>query len=478
MFSGRSKEYGPRKFKADLKFSLIFGVVFWVTAIILYAFVFIYIYSSLRDDARSGIQVRMLGYWAIVQSDGLESLKQNIDVNMILSGEQPFFVRIADEFNNTILLEIPANWSSFNFAKLENEQPKPGSFAILRSQTMKYILETGCIALSDGHYLQVGISDENRRRIMELLYSSFTVALLVLVAVSSIAGFFVSYRFLLPIRDLEKAVKKVIETGKIESRIIERKGAGELDLLVISFNNMLQKIEDLVLGMKSALDTVAHDLRTPLTRFRMISEKALTRDDYKEDSEAVAELRSALGLAVEESDTVLRMMNLLMDISEAETGTLRLNITEFTPEDKVREIIDVYEYAAEDRNITIRLKQPAWNGTLAADEDRFRQAVGNLIDNAVKYGRDEGRVDIGLSAADGFVCVTVTDDGEGIAEDDLPEIWKRLYRGKSSRDGLGLGLSLVNAIIKAHGGSAEVESTAGRGSVFTIKFPLTHELKK
>ncbi len=471
MFSGTGKRQGQRKFKADLKFSLIFGVVFWITAIILYAFVFIYIYSSLRDDARSGIQVRMLGYWAIVQSDGLESLKQNVDVNMILSGEQPFFVRIADEFNNTVLLEIPANWNSFNFKKLENETPKPGSFTVLRSPLMKYILETGCIALSDGHYLQVGISDENRRRIMELLYSSFTVALLVLVAVSLIAGFFVSYRFLLPVRDLEKAVREVIETGRIESRIIERKGAGELDLLVVSFNNMLQKIEELVRGMKGALDTVAHDLRTPLTRFRMVSEKALTRDDFKTDSEAISEFRSALGQAVEESDTVLRMMNLLMDISEAETGTLRLSKTEFNPVDRIREIIDVYEYAAEDRNISIKLKQPVWNGTLTADEDRFRQAVGNLIDNAVKYGRDGGSVNIELSADDDFVCVTVIDDGEGIADADLPEIWKRLYRGKSSRDGLGLGLSLVNAIIKAHGGTAEVKSVAGQGSVFTIRFP-------
>ncbi len=472
MFSRKNSSFRNRRFKADIKFSLIFGLIFWFTAIVLYAFVFIFIYSSLRGDAHSGIQVRMLGYWAIDKSEGFESMKNSINVNMILSGEKPFFVRIADEFNNTVLLEIPANWNSFNYSVLENVQPKPGSFTVLSSPDMGYILETGCIAISEGHFLQVGMADENRRRIMELLTGSFLVALIVLVIISLAAGFIVSYNFLLPIRNLERAVSEVNETGNIESRIIERKGRGELDMLVVSFNEMLEKIEELVKGMKGALDTVAHDLRTPMTRFRMISEKALARQDFKSDSEALSEYRAALEKSLEESDTVLRMMTLLMDISEAETGTLKLNMTEFKPIDRLKELIDVYEIAAEDRNISLVLKQPAWDGSITADADRFRQALGNIMDNAVKYGREGGSIEIGLFSEEGYAVVTVEDDGCGINEADLSEIWKRLYRGKSSKDGLGLGLSLVAAIMKAHGGTAGVESTEGSGSVFTIRFPV------
>ncbi len=471
MSSGTNKKSMRRRFKADLKFSFIFGMVFWITALILYAFVFVFIYSSLRQDTRTGIHVRMLGYWAIDKSGGIDSLKDNIDVNMILSDELSFFVRISDEFNNTIVLETPERWISFDFSKLEKVTPKPGSYVLLKSQSLDFILETGCIRLSDGNYLQVGMGDENRRRVMELLSGSFMLAFIILIAVSLVLGFFVASRFLRPIRDLEEAVADVISTGKIESRIVERKGAGELDELIVSFNRMLQKIEDLVVGMKGALDTVAHDLRTPLTRFRMVSEKALSRRDFGTDENAADEYRTALEQAVVESETVLRMMTLLMDISEAETGTLKLDKVEFCPLEKIREIIDVYELAAEDSGISLELQEPVYGGALVADPDRFRQAAGNLIDNAVKYGRRGGHVLIGIAADEKWVSVRVEDDGIGIAESDLPEIWKRLYRGKSSRDGLGLGLSLVNAIMKAHGGGVSVDSGSGRGSVFTIKFP-------
>ena len=200
----------------------------------------------------------------------------------------------------------------------------------------------------------------------------------------------------------------------------------------------------------------------------------LSRQVWDSVEDEVDEYRNALEQAVIESDTVLRMMTMLMDISEAETGTLKLNRSEFRPLQRLREIVDVYEFTAEDMNISISI-EPAWDGELNADADRFMQAAGNLIDNAVKYGRDGGTVSIGLTADDDFVIVRVADDGAGIAKADISEIWKRLYRGKSSKDGLGLGLSLVNAIMKAHGGSAEVSSSPGKGAVFSIKFPRSLE---
>lgn len=465
MFSGKNN-----RFKADLKFSIIFGSIFWIAALIIYLFVFIYIFTNLQEETRSGIQVRLLGYWAIDQSGGHDILEESIDVDLLLSGEQPFFVRLSDELNNTLLLATPSNWESFDFTKLESKPPAPGSFISLRSPMLDYVLEVGSISITDGYTLQVGMSDENRQRIMGLLSGSFMAALVILVGVSFIIGFVVSYRFLLPVRRLETAVADVIETGRIESRIEERRKAGELDQLVVSFNQMLTKIEELVKGMTGALDTVAHDLRTPLTRFRMIAERALSSGASAEDS---AELyRSALEQAVEESDTVLRMMSMLMDISEAETGTLKLNKTEFSPYLKISEIADVYSIIAEDRNMNIIIDQSGGSEPILADVDRFRQAAGNLIDNAVKYGRTDGTVRISFERTEDELAVVVSDDGEGISAADLPEIWKRLYRGKSSKDGLGLGLSLVNAIAMAHGGRGEVESERGSGSKFKIYFPL------
>ncbi|MDC7126217.1 MAG: HAMP domain-containing protein, partial [Spirochaetales bacterium] len=373
--------------RVEWKFTAIFGAIFWITAIILYAFVFLYIYTELRQESRMGIQVRLLGYWAVEKSSGLDELKDTIDVNKILSGEEPFFVRIADSLNNTEYLAVPKHWSSFDFSVLEKKMPVSGNFILLKSETLGYMIETGCIQISEDHYLQVGVSDENRRKIMRLLSESFTAALIVLVVVSSIIGFTVAFNFLRPVRALEKTVGEIIKTGKIDSRIVENKGAGELDKLAVSFNQMLQKIEELVYGMKGALDTVAHDLRTPLTRFRIVAEKALSQQYGPEEKDlALNNYRTALEQSIVESETLIRMMNMLMDISEAETGTLKLNITEFNPIDNLIKLVDVYEFAAEDRNIKIEIIEPSYKGAIKADPDRFRQAAGNLIDNALKYG--------------------------------------------------------------------------------------------
>ena len=460
MFSGNKN-----RFKADLKFSMLFGSVFWIAALVLYLFVFAYIFNMLRQETKTGIEVRLLGYWAIEKSEGLDALRSSIDVSYINSGESQFFVRIADELNNTVLLEIPKHWSSFNFEMLERNPPVPGSLVELHSPGLRYKLEAGTIQTSDGYYLQVGMSDENRRRILELLTGSFTVALLVLVGVSFVLGFVLSNRFLLPVRLLGKTVSDVIETGRIESRVRQPARAGELNELVISFNLMLQRIEDLVTGMKGALDTVAHDLRTPLTRFRITAEKVLSEGNS-------GGYRAALEQAMEESETLLRMMTMLMDISEAETGTLKLNLSSFNPAEMIRQAAEIYSIVAEEKNITINTGPEALETRLQADRDRFMQAVGNLLDNAVKYGKEGGEINIASAERNGELIITVSDNGEGISREDLPGIWERLYRGRSSRDGLGLGLSLVNAIVKAHGGRTGVVSEPGEGSVFTIVFPL------
>ncbi len=465
MFSAINKSL-----RGNLKLTAIFGAVFWLTAIVLYLFVFIYIYTTLRQEDRTSLQVRLLGYWAIERSGGLDLLAESVDVNTILPGEAPFFVRISDEFNSTYLLETPQRWESFNFSTLESDPPDPGSFKVLRSPSHKYILETGTIRLSDGYFLQVGISDETRRRIMEMLSKSFVAAFLVLIFVSFAAGFLISYRYLKPVRRLESTVADIIMTGKIQRRIEIETNGSELNELSLSFNRMLERIENLVNGMKGALDTVAHDLRTPITRFRMIAEQALSLSGgHSADPEM---LQTALEKAVEESDTLLRMMSMLMDISEAETGTLRLNLSRFAPLDVIREASDVYSILAEDRGMRITISDDSWDGEITADQDRFRQVTGNLLDNAVKYGKSGGEVMVSVSAVSDEAVISVKDDGEGIAEEDVSRIWERLYRGKSSMNGLGLGLSLVNAIVTAHDGRAEVFSTPGQGSDFRVIFPL------
>jgi signal transduction histidine kinase len=177
---------------------------------------------------------------------------------------------------------------------------------------------------------------------------------------------------------------------------------------------------------------------------------------------------------VEESDRLLTMLNTLMDISEAETGTLTLALEPVNISALLDDAVDLYREVAEEKALTVKTSAPQdlW---VQADRHRLRQVVANLLDNAIKYTPPGGHIDCIAYHAETQAVLIVEDTGMGIAVEEIPKIWERLYRGDRSRThrGLGLGLSLVKAVVQAHGGTVEVSSTPGAGSRFTLVLPVT-----
>ncbi len=171
------------------------------------------------------------------------------------------------------------------------------------------------------------------------------------------------------------------------------------------------------------------------------------------------------------------MLNTLMDISEAETGTMKLDRDEVNVRDLLASTADLYAYVAEDQGITIRVQAPP-DLNISVDPTRMAQVLANLLDNAIKYSREGGGEIVMAAEKDPEgISLSVTDNGMGIPEEEKARIWDRLYRGDRSRHqrGLGLGLSLVRAVVKAHGGSITVESEPGKGSTFSIHLPVTDQ---
>jgi signal transduction histidine kinase len=292
---------------------------------------------------------------------------------------------------------------------------------------------------------------------------------LLIVAVALTGGWLATQSAVYPVRQLSQTVQRIIRTGKTDARVPVAGAPGDaIDELTVLFNAMLDKIEGLVGAMRGALDNVSHDLRTPLTRLRGSAELALAAPPD------IDRYREALADCVEETDRVLIMLNTLMDISEAESGTMLLRREPIDLGDVVDRAIDLYKDVADAKGVALHAGESRAPVSVLGDRARLEQVAANLVDNAVKYTPPGGRITVACVAENRQAVVRVSDTGQGIPADELPRIWDRLFRGDASRTerGLGLGLSFVKAIVEAHSGTVAVESDPGRGSTFTVALPL------
>src|SRR6185437_11790741 len=266
-----------------------------------------------------------------------------------------------------------------------------------------------------------------------------------------LGGVLIRRAILARIDSIQQTVLAIVQ-GDLSHRLPARRSGDELDTLAHTINGMLDQIEQLVHGIRDVSNSIAHDLRTPLAELRSrLEELSLTRPSSEETFVEVE-------AAVADVDRVIRIFNALLRLAEIDTGMRRSGFVQVNANDVAAEVVEFYFPAAELKDVTLAFNS---NGqvSVSGDPTLLAQAVGNLIDNALKYSRERGSVNVEVKTrSDGAVEVSVADNGPGIPDEEKPKVAQRFYRGDSSRGtpGVGLGLSLVQAVAKLHGGTLEL----------------------
>jgi signal transduction histidine kinase len=446
-----------------LRLAMSYAVIFTASIALIAVVAYVLLDRSLTARDHALIRVKLADYGARFEQGGVNAVSRAVLAEQAAGGVDQVFVRLVGGNAQVLLTSMPASWGSYALEELDNGD----GWRIVPARGAPVRLEVAGVRLWDGTVLQVGRTTLERDRFLRDVRALLGALFLLVVAVGLLGGGALTWQAFRPVRDLLQTLRHITATGQLSARVPEAGGRDVLSELAQVGNQMLGRIESLVTGMRGALDTVAHDLRTPIARLRGRAEQALLGPP---DANAY---REALEDTVEEADRVSALLTTVMDISEAEAGAMRLVRERLDVARVLQDTVALYEDVAEEKGLTLTLEPVPEGLEVDADYARLRQALANLVDNAVKYTPAGGTVTIAARADGASVVIEFRDSGPGITADQQPRIWERLYRGDAGRHerGLGLGLSLVKAVVEAHHGTTEVVSAPGTGSTFRIVLP-------
>jgi heavy metal sensor kinase len=339
---------------------------------------------------------------------------------------------------------------------------------ITSTDNVPYQVITSTMTDADHHrkwYVAEGRSLARDRLLLRRFRQIFSIFLPIILLACALVSWYSAGRALRALQSVEKAAQDI--TGSNLGLQISKRGADdELDRLIDSFNEMSGRLKASFEQIRRFSTDVSHELRTPLTAIQGQLEVALFTATRKE------QLQEAIENALQDVERLSNLVRALLLLSQSETGQIPMNRSVTDLSELVRDLVDQFQIPAEahDLKLTCMERGPV---LCEADPTQIERVVTNLLSNAIKYTPAGGWVRAGAETAGSNVKLVVEDSGVGIPEDHLPHIFDRFYRvpDPNPEKGLGLGLSFVAAIVKAHGGDVQVQTDVGRGSRFEVTFP-------
>lgn len=403
----------------------------------------------------------------IYQESGLDGLAREIFLETEGEGDEHAFIRIySPDFkvvasSNLVLWKgLPDHTQRLELNRKERFETVylPGGSDRVRIFFQK---------LGDGHLIQFGkILSEDEQLLKDfrgVFYLSFGVMLLSGILI----GFYVAKNALSGIQRVRRGADQM-SRGDLSQRITLNGGSEEIRNLTYSFNRMQDRIQTLISELHDVTNNVAHDLRSPVTRMRGLAETTLTGD------QSLEEYRDMAGAVVEESDRLVGIINVMLEIAETDAGLRPPAKKPVDIKEIIQDLAELYSSVAQDKGIALTTEAPEIALVVYGDRSCLQRALANLLDNAIKFTQRGGQVVVSAHIEKQHLVIKVIDNGPGIPKDCLGRIYDRFFRGDQSRStpGNGLGLTLVQSIVHAHGGEISVESAINQGTQAKLSLPM------
>lgn len=492
--------YSSLRFKLTAWSSLIFTVVFFLVFLTLQ----LYVRNHFMELTDAGLfeKVKRQLYLGYPSKDDMMSIKSISDIFDFISakeGNSDVFYFYLDSSYKIITCSSLEHWPKLRFdsTNIPYIHDKPGREQIKTFLNLKYSKERKTALLDLNHdfgshtILQTitvpsrndksrvafqhfnnntlfitGISLGEKNEFNNILTMVSLLSYVVLLLAVTVLVNFLTKNLL---RGVEKVRNTALNIDKnmFDGRVPYQSEPTEIKSLAKAFNEMLDRIENLVKQQKQITHNVAHDLRSPITSIRGIAETTLS------SRPTIPEFEKMTGRIISNCDRLVHLINSILDIADIESGNFRTQIQNIALQNIIEECYEVYKPLAEEKKIDLIRKGLENKSQIRGNRQLLQRAFGNVVGNAIKYTQTGGSVLIDVSQKHQKVEVSISDDGIGIEKNEQKLIFERFYRIDKSRsvEGNGLGLSLAKAYIEYQYGRIEVHSEVGRGAVFTITLP-------
>jgi signal transduction histidine kinase len=317
------------------------------------------------------------------------------------------------------------------------------------------------VRLDDGSHIYLGLSERDELRVLKNLRFRFFCLWLVIVLFGSAIVFFVTRRMLNHVREITEAASRIGQSD-LSSRVPTGKRNDEVGHLALTLNHMLDRIESSMHQLHTITESLAHDLRSPLTAIRGKLEIVLSGDLKVEHSEPIVS-------AIDELDRLTEFLNTSLDVAEAKADALRLSLTQVDLDELIRVMIDLYEPCMSEKGLRMDLRSSG-PVTVLADAGLLHRVIANLLDNELNHLPASCTVSIKLGASEDAATLIVEDDGPGFAVEIGVHMFEQRVKGRDSK-GHGLGLAFVEAVVRAHGGSVTASNRPEGGALLSISWP-------